>query len=148
MPSGRPIVGLFVSGLSAGLDLGFSLFLMAVMLTEIEGALPKPIVRLLVANMYAVGFIFVVLGRSELFTEQTTLAVLPVLRGQASLRALFRLWGVVYAANMIGVTAFAALATLIGPALGVIEPRAFGSIAHRLTEHPGSAIFSSAVLAG
>ena len=43
--------------------------------------------------MYAVGFIFVVLGRSELFTEQTTLAVLPVLNGRASVASLLRGWG-------------------------------------------------------
>ena len=61
---------------------------MAVMRTLTEGALAEPVVELLVANMYAVGFIFVVLGRSELFTEQTTLAVLPVLNrpGHARLR--------------------------------------------------------------
>ncbi len=136
---GRPAVGLFVSGLSAGLDLGFSLFLMAVMLTQVEGALPKPVAALLVANMYAVGFIFVVLGRSELFTEQTTLALLPVLEDVPRSGGL-RLWGLVYAANMIGVAAFAGLATLIGPA-GVIDPRAFGSIAHQPYGTPGTAIF-------
>jgi hypothetical protein len=38
----RPAVGLFVSGLSAGLDIGFSLFLMAVAMTHAEGA---PIAR-------------------------------------------------------------------------------------------------------
>src|SRR5262245_25814716 len=75
----RPASGLFVSGLSAGLDVGFSLLLMAVVLTRIEGKIPEPVVSLLVANMYAVGFIIVVLGRSELFTEETTLAVLPTL---------------------------------------------------------------------
>ena len=52
-------------------------------------------------------FIFVVLGRSELFTEQTTLAVLPLLGGRTSVRQLLRLWGVVYAANLIGAVAFA-----------------------------------------
>jgi len=36
-----------------------------------------PVVELLVAHMAALGFIFVVLGRSELFTEQTTMSVLP-----------------------------------------------------------------------
>jgi len=45
----RPVIGLFISGLSAGLDLGFSLFLMAIMLTHAEGQLPKPVVELLVA---------------------------------------------------------------------------------------------------
>ena len=80
----RPPAALFVSGLSAGLDIGFSLLLMAVMMTQVEGRLPRPVVEMLVANMYAIGFLFVVLGRSELFTEQTTLAVLTVLNGRAS----------------------------------------------------------------
>ena len=84
----RPVPILFVSGLSAGLDIGFSLLLMAVMKTQATGQLPAPVVELLIANMYAVGFVFVVLGRSELFTEQTTLAVLPVLNRKASVGSL------------------------------------------------------------
>ena len=65
--------------MSAGLDVGFSVLLMAAMWTAAEGKLSTPVVRILIGNMYAIGFVFVVLGRSELFTEQTTLAVLPVL---------------------------------------------------------------------
>jgi formate/nitrite transporter FocA (FNT family) len=144
----RPSGALFLSALSAGLDIGFSLFLMAIMRTKATGVLPEPVVLILVANLYAVGFIFVVLGRSELFTEQTTLAVLPVLGGRASVGALLRLWVIVYVANLIGAAAFAALAAFIGPALGVIEPRAFGEIAHRLLDHSGRDIFLGAVLAG
>jgi formate/nitrite transporter FocA (FNT family) len=98
--------------------------------------------------MYSVGFLFVVIGRSELFTEQTTLAVLPVLKGSATLTQLLRLWGIVYVANLIGAGCFAFLAVLIGPSSGVIESRAFGAIAHRVTDHPGLTIFMSAVLAG
>ena len=87
--------------------------------------------------MIAVGFVFVVLGRSELFTEQTTLAVLPVLNGKESIAGLARVWAVVYVANLIGAAAFAGLAVIIGPALGTIEPRAFGEIAAAKTDHPG-----------
>jgi len=144
----RPVSVLFVSGLSAGLDIGFSLFLMAVVWTMLNGTSSEPLGRLLVANMYAIGFIFVVLGRSELFTEQTTLAVLPVLNGQAPVGALCRLWAVVYAANLLGAAVFAALAVTIGPALGVINPRAFRELALALTDHSGRIIFASAVLAG
>lgn len=144
----RPNRALFISGISAGLDVGFSLLLMGVMLTQIDGQLPPSIVRILVANMYAVGFIFVVLGRSELFTEQTTLAVLPVLQGRANIRALLRLWAVVYIANLIGGAVFARMATFIGPELGIIDARAFSVIAHHMIDHSGVAIFSSAVLAG
>jgi formate/nitrite transporter FocA (FNT family) len=100
--------------LSAGLDIGFSLFLMAVMATLIAGTLPRPVTELLVANLDAVGFLFVVLGRSELFTEQTTL---PVLDGKASVGALARTWGVVYAGNLLG-AAFAGLPRLELPIEG------------------------------
>lgn len=144
----RSTGGLFMSGLSAGLDLGFSVLLMAVMWTQTHGRLPEPIVRILIANMYAVGFVFVVLGRSELFTEQTTLAVLPVLNRNASLPSLLRLWIVVYVANLIGGAIFAELVTVAGPALGNIAPAAFGHIAHQAVDHGSNAIFISAVLAG
>ncbi len=144
----RPLGGLFISGLSAGLDIGFSVFLMAVMWTLSDGTFRAPVTRILVANMYAVGFVFVVLGRSELFTEQTTLAVLPVLNRQAPPAALARLWAVVYVSNLLGAAAFAALAVGIGPALGVIDPSAFGHLARALTAHAGPVIFGSAVLAG
>jgi len=126
----RPVSGLFISGLSAGLDIGFSLLLMAIMWTLVAGQLPGPVTEMLVANMYAVGFIFVVLGR------------------KASPAALARTWAVVYVANLIGAAAFAAFAVLIGPALGIIDRRVFGQIATSLTAHPAEVIFLSAVLAG
>jgi formate/nitrite transporter FocA (FNT family) len=144
----RPVGVLFISGLSAGLDIGFSLFLMAAARTLVVGSWGEPAVVLLVANLYAVGFIFVVLGRAELFTEQTTLAVLPVLNGRADVGSLARLWGVVYVANLLGAAAFAALAVIIGPSLGVIDPRTFGDLARTLTDHPPLVIFGGAVLAG
>jgi formate-nitrite transporter family protein len=144
----RPTPSLFLSGLSAGLDVSLSLVLMATMLTLTKDALPHAVSEILVANMYAAGFLFVVLGRSELFTEHTTLAVLPVLDGRASLRQLGRLWGLIYVANLIGATAFAAFAAFIGPRLGIIQPRAFGEIASGLVDHPEWVILLSGVLAG
>ncbi|MCZ7569557.1 MAG: formate/nitrite transporter family protein [Ardenticatenaceae bacterium] len=144
----RSTSGLFMAGLSAGLDVGFSLFLMAVMLTLVTGMLARPIVEILVANMYAIGFIFVVMGRSELFTEHTTLAILPVLNRRASLSSLGRLWGVIYVANLIGAALFAILVSVTGPALGVIEPRVFGEIARGLVDYPAWIILLSAVFAG
>lgn len=144
----RSAKGLLLSGLSAGLDVSFSLLLMATVTTLTEGRLPHPVVEILVANAYAAGFLFVVLGRSELFTEHTTLAVLPVLDGRSSVGRLARLWGLVYAANLTGAAAFAAAAALIGPALHIAEPRAFGKIASGLVEHPSWVILASAMLAG
>ncbi|HTG33460.1 MAG TPA: formate/nitrite transporter family protein [Thermoanaerobaculia bacterium] len=144
----RPAMALLLSGLSAGLDVSLSLLLMAVVHTLTDGVLSKPVSEILVALTYASGFLFVVLGRSELFTEHTTLAVLPVLDRRASPVQLGRLWGLVYIANQAGAAAFAAFLVFLGPRLGVIEPRVFGEIASGLVEHPGWVILLSGVLAG
>jgi formate-nitrite transporter family protein len=144
----RPAKALLLSGLSAGLDVSLGLLLMAVVHTLSDGVLSKPVSEILVALTYASGFLFVVLGRSELFTEHTTLAVLPVLDRRASLKQLGRLWGLVYVANQAGAAAFAAFLVFLGPRLGIIEPRVFGEIASGLVEHPGWVILLSGVLAG
>jgi formate/nitrite transporter FocA (FNT family) len=121
---------------------------MAVIWSLTHESLPYPIVEILMANMYSVGFIFVILGRSELFTEHTTLAFLPVLNGTASLTSLLRLWFFIYTSNLIGAAIFALLATSIGPALEVVDPQAFGVIARNLVGHSWWIILLSGVLAG
>src|ERR1043165_4531586 len=96
----RPVAALLLSGLSAGLDLGFGPFLMAVISTLTSKELPHSVTQILITLGYSVGFIFVVMGRSELFTEQTTSAVLPVLSRRANVRQLVRLWVLVLIANL------------------------------------------------
>ncbi|MCB0107722.1 MAG: formate/nitrite transporter family protein [Caldilineaceae bacterium] len=144
----RPLPGLMLSGVSAGLDVGFSLLLMAVALSRFGDVLAEPFVDLIMANMYAIGFIFVIVGRSELFTEHTTLAILPVLNGRATVRGLMRLWTVIYGANLLGVAIFALLVTTVAPALGVVKIEAFGTIAEHMTAHGWWVILLSGVLAG
>lgn len=143
----RPSRELFMSALSAGLDIGFSVLLIGVMLTLVDGFHPAT-VELLVANMYAVGFVFVIFGRSELFTEHTTLAVLPVLDGRATVLQLGRLWGIVYLANLVGITLFSAIYAWVGPEMGIVSRPVLGEIAHRMLDHPWWVILLSAVLAG
>lgn len=144
----RPTRGLLISGFSAGLEVGFSLLLMAVMYTLVNGVFAEPIVRILVANMYSIGFIFVILGRSELFTEHTTLAVLPILNGRAPLSSLARLWALIFGSNIVGGALFALMLVHIGPALDIIEPTVFGSIARPLVDHVWWVILMSGMLAG
>lgn len=144
----RSTAGLLFSGLSAGLDIGFGPLLMAVGLTLMGGDPTDPATHLLVANLYAVGFIFVILGRSELFTEHTTLAVLPVLAGRATYGELGRLWGLVYVSNLVGALAFSAMGAFVGPALGAADPSAFVHFARELVDHPWHVILAGGVLAG
>lgn len=144
----RPADGLLISGFSGGLDLGFSVFFMAVAFTMFGAGHEDPLMRLLGANLYSVGFIFVILGRSELFTEHTTLAAFPVLDGRASVRQLARLWGLVYVSNVSGALVAAFITALIGPSLGSIDPVHLIDLAASLLDHSGRVMLLSAILAG
>ncbi|MFN2571816.1 MAG: formate/nitrite transporter family protein [Gemmatimonadales bacterium] len=144
----RPAGALLLSGLAAGLDLGFTPFAIAVSTTLTKDVLSKPIQDLLNANLYAIGFIFVTLGRSELFTEHTTEAVLPVLARRASVIQLLRLWGLVLVANLVGGALFAFFTVNLGPALGVIAPATFAEMATPLITKSASVTLFSAVGGG
>jgi formate-nitrite transporter family protein len=144
----RGAVGLLASSLIAGLGVSVGAFLAAVIVTMAGGVWSEPVVRLIAANAYAVGFILVILGRTDLFTEYTTITLFPVLAGKASVRALARVWALILVANLVGAAAFALFMTVLGPALGVIEPRVFGDLAADLLAHPGWVIMLSATLAG
>ena len=144
----RPAGGLLASGLSAGLDIGFSVFLIATASTLMADQFPAAVAEIVMANLYAVGFVFVVLGRSELFTEHTTLAVFPVLVGRATMGALARLWVLVYAANLIGAALFAALLVMVAPGLGAVETHVLGVLAREMTDHSVRITLLSGLLAG
>lgn len=144
----RSASGLSLSAFSAGLDIGFGPLFMAVILTLSPASFGDPFKSLLVANAYAIGFVFVVLGRTELFTEHTTLAVLPVLDGRATFRQLFRLWGVVYVGNIVGAIVFAIGLAWLAPEYGIADPHVFAELARPLLNHSDFALFAGAVLAG
>lgn len=140
--------GLVLSGFSAGLDIGFGPLVMAIILTLSSGSFGDLTTELLLASAYSIGFVFVIMGRSELFTEHTTLAVIPVLDKQASLRQLARLWGLVYVGNLVGGVIFTMLAVLLMPGLGVVTPEAFETIALKLVTHEPSWLFIAGIFAG
>jgi formate-nitrite transporter family protein len=144
----RPAVGLLLSGLSAGLDLGFGPFLMAVISTLVKDELPHAVTQLLVAAAYTVGFVFVVVGRSALFTEQTTSAVLPVLDGRSGIGRLFRLWGLVLMANLVGGALIAAAIGELGTRMGIVDDSALMEIAGKLLGFPWWVMLLSAIAAG
>ncbi|WP_435176900.1 formate/nitrite transporter family protein [Halorussus sp. AFM4] len=140
--------GLLLSGFSAGMDIGFGPLFMAVLLTVVDGSWGDPVTRIVVANAYAVGFIFVIGGRSELFTEHTSRATLPLLDGRAGVRDVGRLWALVYAGNILGGIVFAASMVYFAPAYGIVVPSAFAEIAANLTSHGPWLLLTGGVVAG
>jgi formate-nitrite transporter family protein len=100
----RSTSALFWSGLAAGLAMGFSFLTQGVL----QAALPPTAWRPLVAVLgYTVGFVFVVLGRQQLFTENTLTPILPLLKDRRRLGDVARLWSIVLLANLLGALVFA-----------------------------------------
>jgi formate-nitrite transporter family protein len=97
----RSSSALFWSGLAAGLSMGFSMIAEGLL----HAYLPDTYWRPLVAKFgYSAGFLIVILGRQQLFTENTLTPVLPLLQRKAvaTLGNVLRLWAIVLIANLIG----------------------------------------------
>lgn len=110
----RSSSALFWSGLAAGLSMGFSHVVEALLKMHLpESATWTPLISKL---GYTTGFVVVVLGRQQLFTETTLTAVLPLLarRNRPTALNMIRLWGVVLASNLIGALLFATVAARTG----------------------------------
>jgi len=97
---------LLLSGLAAGLTMGFSLVVEGVLQAHLPDA---PWRELITSWGYTIGFLIVVLGRQQLFTENTLTPILPLLhnRNASTLWRVLRLWVVVLAANIVATFAFA-----------------------------------------
>jgi formate/nitrite transporter FocA (FNT family) len=101
------------SGLAAGMSMGFSFLTQALLRTYLPDAAWTPLVTKL---GYAVGFLIVILGRQQLFTENTLTVILPLLlhKTRHDLVKVARLWTVVFLANLAGAFAFAWVAARTG----------------------------------
>lgn len=134
---------LFLSGLAAGLSIGLS-FLARAALT---GLVPEDATGLIGNLLYPVGFIFVILGRYQLFTENTFTPVTLVLTRHTSLPRLMLIWGLVYAGNVLG----AAITALLFSKTQIFD-EATATAAYRLGTHamelPWSTLFFRGVIAG
>ncbi len=97
------------SGLAAGLSMGFSLVAQGLLQAHLPDTSWRPIVAKL---GYSIGFLIVILGRQQLFTENTLTAILPLLsrRDRDTFVRVARLWGIVLAANLAGTVIFAVVA--------------------------------------
>jgi formate-nitrite transporter family protein len=103
----RTASALVLSGLAAGLSMGFSLIVQG----ELHANLPPGSARVLLSPLgYTVGFVIVVLGRQQLFTENTLTPILPLLhnRDLSTLARVVRLWALVLTSNIVGTWLIAA----------------------------------------
>lgn len=107
---GRSSSALAFSGFAAGMTMGFSGLGVAVA-QHVLG--PGEWQRLVAFSFYPIGFIAVIIGRAQLFTENTLYPIARLLDRRSGFVDTARLWGVVFSANVLGVLLFAALATQV-----------------------------------
>lgn len=142
----RGNVSLLLSGISAGLSIGMSLVVQGLLTRYIPDAPWKP---LIVPFGYAAGFFIVILGRQQLFTENTLTPILPLLyhKKLSILVQVARLWALVLFANLVATFLFAAFAARSG----VFEPEtqaAFAHVAGEVYGHPFVHTVLSGMMAG
>ncbi len=142
----RPLNSLGWSGLVAGLCISFSLFCEGYM----RHHLPKDGDYFLVENLgYTFGFLIVIIGRFQLFTENTITVVLPLLekRTKRNFTRTLNLWGVVLLTNFIGTF----IAALLVTKLNIVSPELlsiFIDISKHAVQQDFIHVFEMAIPAG
>ena len=144
----RSGIGLFLSSISAGLEVGFSILLIGVMYTLFKNEVSSSKLYLMMAMVYPIGYVFVIIGRSELFTEHTTLATIPVLNGNATFKSLIILWATIYFGNLIGGYLFGIIILQFNSGSKLISLEFFNFVSTKMLEYSAGKIFISSIIAG
>ena len=144
---GRGTLGMAATGVIGGVEVMIGIMALTVVSGALAVALPEQIAHIGGSLAFGIGFVFIILGRSELFTENFLVPIAPVLRRLVPVSAIARLWTVTMVANLAGILVLAAIftrASLVPPeTLG-----AAGKLADTLAERDVVAALLSAIVAG
>jgi formate/nitrite transporter FocA (FNT family) len=89
----RPLLPLFATGLLGGVDVAVGVLAYLVVMSQTQN-------RLLAALAFSIGFVALLMARSELFTENFLVPVTAVVAGEGGVAHLARLWLVTLVANL------------------------------------------------
>jgi formate/nitrite transporter FocA (FNT family) len=134
------------SGLAAGLAMGFSLVAEGALRAHIPDVEWRPLIAKL---GYPVGFLIVILGSQQLYTENTLEPMVPLLSTPTRdrFRSVMRLWGIVFLMNVVGTVLF----SLMMAKTSVFDEKlksAFLAIGLEAIEPSPGTIFLKAIFAG
>jgi len=143
----RSRLALAATGFAGGVDVFFSILLLAVGSAALGEALPEQTAHVLASLTFGIGFAFITIGRAELFTENFLLPVGAVFSGRAPLKRLLRMWLITMVCNLVGLALFAAIFSQ-GDVLKGSSLEAAGTMADTLGNRENVSAFLSAVAAG
>ena len=146
----RSWLDILVTGIIGGIEVSFGGLAGATVIGAMLDISPS--VRLytalsVAALVFPIGFVFVILGRSELFTENFLIPVVAVVQRRGAVRQLALVWGLSWLGNMIGCAVLAAIIN-IPHALGPPVISGYAHYADYKLSLPPLGTFVSAVLAG
>jgi len=140
----RTTTALGLSGFGGGAFMGLSALGAA---TAIALLGTSNVARIVSAMFYPLGFIVVIIGRSQLFSENTLYPVALVLAERKEFWNTMRLWAVVLPSNVAGAFAFAMLEAQTS-AIAPATVTAMGQLGLDAIAHPASTVFWSGVIGG
>src|ERR1700761_5469427 len=100
----RPAIALAVSGIVGGLTMGLTGLSVSVIQAQLG---PSPWAQFVAMLFYPMGFMAVILGRGQLFTENTLYPVALILAERRYWGSTARLWAMVFPCNVAGAFLFA-----------------------------------------
>ncbi len=143
----RSSLELTTTSLVAGFDIVFGVIALAAATAAMTPHFGPEAAHLFGSLGFGIGFIFIVVGRSELFTENFLLPVTALRRGKLSKLKLAKLWTISPIMNIAGGTAL----ILIASSTGVL-PEGSGTalvdVAEKVGQHGHWSAFLSAVAGG
>ncbi|MGA3224097.1 MAG: formate/nitrite transporter family protein [Acidobacteriaceae bacterium] len=140
----RSVVGLAVSGLAGGITMGLTALSTSIVIAQLG---QSPTARFIADLLYPIGFIAVILGRAQLFTENTLYPVALMLAERRHGWKTLRLWAIVLPSNILGAFLFALLAVRTG----ALRPEFVTAMTHLGVDAAGvtaSHVFWSGVIGG
>ena len=132
------------SGVAGGLTMGLTGLSVAIARSLFSAGPAQDFIPQL---LYPLGFIAVIIGRAQLFTENTLYPVILVLDDRRHLGNMLRLWGIVFVSNVIGALLFALLA-IRTPALRPEYAQELIKLGTEALHSPAGHIFWSGVIGG
>ena len=143
----RGSLGMAATGTIGGADVMLGIMALTVVSGALAVSVPEQIAHIGGSLVFGIGFALIIVGRSELFTENFLIPIAALLRGRAPAVALLRLWVITMVANLAAIFVLAAVFTRAG----LVPPEtldAAGHLADTFAERDFLAALLSAIVAG
>ena len=143
----RGVVGLAATGFAGGAEVAFGILAVVVVSGAVASVAPEQLSHVIGSLFFGIAFVFITLGRAELFTENFLIPVGAVHARRAGLGTLIRMWIITLVFNLVGLAVVLGLLSIHG-VLKHDSLVASGPLADTYGSRHLLAAFASAILAG